>query len=429
MLKNYFNIAKYELMDINRSLTGEGVRKTLQIIKRELPELKIKYFKSGTNVFDWKIPPEWNIKDAYIEDSYGNRLIDFKENNLHVIGYSIPINKNLRKDELLKNLYYLKDQPSAIPYITSYYKKRWGFCITYNQFKDIKKKYKKTDYFKILIDSNLKSNGLCNYGEIVLKGNSKKEILISTYICHPSMANNELSGPIVSMSLIKYFQSRKLNKTIRFIFIPETIGSIAYLSKHLIYLKKNVLAGYNLTCIGDERQHSCMKSKYENSPSDEAVIDAYEKLNIKNYKIYPFSKRGSDERQYNSPGIDLNITSIFRTKYHEYPEYHTSLDKFDSLVTEKGCHGGFLVAKESIKILQKRLYPKNLIICEPHMSKRKMYADLSIKKNNYVDYIMDFLQFADGNNSLEKISKLINLNLSKVKKINSLLIKKGIIEN
>ena len=168
-------------------------------------------------------------------------------------------------------MFYLKEQPDAIPYITSYYKKRWGFCLTYNQFKEINIKYSDEDAFKVVINSNLNNNGSLNYGELIIKGKSRKEILISTYICHPSMANNELSGPIVSMSLINYFIGKKLNKTLRFIFIPETIGSIAYLSRNLKYLKRYVIGGYNLSCIGDERKHSCMLSKNENSPSDEAL--------------------------------------------------------------------------------------------------------------------------------------------------------------
>ena len=298
--------------------------------------MKIYSIKSGTKVFDWKIPPEWSVSDAYIIDKYNNKIIDFKKNNLHLVGYSIPINQLLSKKKLFKNLYFLKKQKDAIPYVTSYYKKRWGFCISYKQFKIIDKKYSLNDKFKVVINSNLKKNGFLNYGEIILKGKSKKEILISTYICHPSMANNELSGPIVSMSLINHFRKKKLNKTLRFIFIPETIGSISYLNKNQKYLKKNVIGGYNLSCIGDERQHSCMFSKYKNSPSDEAIIEAYRSLKIKNYKVYSFLKRGSDERQYNSPGVDLKISSIFRTKYGNI-KYHSSLDDFN-LVT-RGLRG------------------------------------------------------------------------------------------
>ena len=427
ILKKYYNIAKIKLFPITRSLTGDGVKKTLNIIQKELPKLKIKKFKSGTKVFDWNIPEEWNVTDAYVIDKYNNRIIDFKKNNLHLVGYSIPIKKNITKKELFKNLYFLKNQPKAIPYITSYYKRRWGFCISYNEYKILDKRYSLNDKFKVVINSNLNKKGNLNYGELILKGKSKKEILISTYICHPSMANNELSGPIVSMGLINYFKNKKLNKTLRFVFIPETIGSISYLSKNLKYLKENVIGGYNLSCIGDERQHSCMFSKYQNSPSDEAVIEAYKSLRIKNYKIYSFLKRGSDERQYNSPGIDLKISSIFRTKYGEYPEYHTSLDNFN-LVTLKGCVGGFNVARKSIEILLERIYPKCKIMCEPQMGKRGLYPTLSTKNENKLTRsYMDFLQYADGTNSLEKISNLIKLDLKSVRKIYQILFKNFLI--
>ncbi len=427
IIKKYYDIAKTKLFPVTRSLTGEGVRKTLNIIQKEFPKLKIKKFKSGTKVFDWNIPAEWNVTDAYVIDKYNNKIIDFKRNNLHLVGYSTPLKKNITKKELFKNLYFLKDQPKAIPYITSYYKRRWGFCVSYNDYKILDKQYSLNDKFKVVINSNLNKKGILNYGELILKGKSKKEILISTYICHPSMANNELSGPIVSMGLINYFRSKKLNKTLRFVFIPETIGSISYLSKNLKYLKENVIGGYNLSCIGDERQHSCMFSKYQNSPSDEAIIDAYKFLKIKNYKVYPFLKRGSDERQYNSPGIDLKISSIFRTKYGEYPEYHTSLDNFN-LVTLKGCVGGLNVARKSIEILLERVYPICKIMCEPQMGKRGLYPTLSTKgEKKLTKSYMNFLQYSDGTNSLEKISSLIKSDLKSVRKIYKILLKNFLI--
>jgi len=428
-MKKFYDLGKNILFPICRSLTGNGVRKTLKIIKKNFPLLKIKKIKSSTKVFDWSIPSEWNISDAYVLDKNGLKIIDFRVNNLHLVGYSEPINKTFTKNELFKNIHYLQNQPEAIPYITSYYKKRWGFCISHNQFKKFQKKYSVKDNFKVVIQSSFKKNGYLNYGELVLPGKSKQEILISTYICHPSMANNELSGPIVSMGLIDYFKTKKLSKTLRFIFIPETIGSIAYLSKNLDYLKNNVIGGYNLSCIGDDRQHSCMFSKYHNSPSDIAMIEAYKKLKINNYKIYSFLKRGSDERQYNSPGIDLPITSIFRTKYGEYPEYHTSLDNFN-LVTLKGVTGGFNVAKKSIEVILENIYPKFKVLCEPQMGKRGLYPLLSTKtKSKLIISYMDFLQYSDGSNSLKKISNLINVSYEASKKINSTLLKNNLISN
>ena len=219
------------------------------------------------------------------------------------------------------------------------------------------------------------------------------------------------------MSLIEYFTKiKKLDKTIRFLFIPETIGSIVYLSKNLLDLKNNVIGGYNLSCIGDERMHSCILSKYENSPSDISLIEAYKKLKIK-YKKFSFLKRGSDERQFNSPGVDIPITSIFRTKYGEYHEYHTSLDNF-KLVTLKGISGGFKVALEAIKILIKKTIPKNIYLCEPQMGKRGLYPTISVKKQNHItENYMNFLQYADGKNDLNMISKKIKVNLLLTKKI------------
>jgi len=429
LFTNYFyNLAKNRLFPLCRSITGNGIKETLNIIKKEFPKLKIYSVKSGTKVFDWKIPPEWNIKTAYVIDKFGEKIIDFSENNLHLVGYSTPINKTLTKKKLFKKIHSIPAQPDAIPYITSYYKKYWGFCVSHNNKMKFQKKYKDTDKFKVVIDSSLNKRGKLNYGEIFLKGKSKQEILISTYICHPSLANNELSGPIVSLALIKYFSKfKRLNKSIRFIFIPETIGSITFLSRNLNNLKKNLIGGYNLSCIGDDRQYSCMLSKYENTLADIALIESFKKLKI-NYKIYSFLKRGSDERQYNSPGIDLPIASIFRSKYGEYPEYHTSLDNF-KLVTKSGIYGGFKVAKTAIRILINKIIPINRILCEPQMGKRGLYSNLSTKNVNiFSRRLMNFLQYSDGKNDLFKISKLIKLKMSEVLKIYKILKKEKLVQ-
>lgn len=428
-LKKYYKIGKKKLFPICRSITGSGIRNTLKIIKNEFPMLKIHKVNSGKKVFDWHIPDEWNISDAYIIDKNKKKIVDFKKNNLHVVGYSKPCNLIVSKKKLLKHLHSLPSKPTAIPYITSYYKKYWGFCLSHNHHKFIKKNYRYDEKFKVVIKSKLNKKGVLNYGELIIKGNSKQEILISTYVCHPSMANNELSGPIVAMSLIKNFIKRKkLEKTLRFLFIPETIGSIAYLSKNLDYLKKNVVGGYNLSCIGDEKQHSCMFSKYGNALSDKALHQAYKFLKIK-YKRYSFLERGSDERQYNSPGIDLPIASIFRTKYGCYPEYHTSLDNF-KVVTLKGLTGGYNVAKKAIEILIKYKIPKNLILCEPKMDKRGLYPKLStIETRSKVHNFMSFLQYSDGTNDLDSISKLLNLSFQDTDRIFNLLKNKKLIES
>ena len=417
----YYNFAKNELFPICRSITGKGTEQTLKKIQRFFPKLKIYKIKSGTKIFDWKIPEEWNIKNAYVIDKYQNKIIDFKKNNLHIVGYSKPIKKRLTKKELLNKIYSLPAQSDAIPYVTSYYKKDWGFCTTDIVRKLIVKNYSKNDKFDVLIDTSFKKNGYLQYGEYFIKGKTSKEIIISTYICHPSMANNELSGPIVSMSLMDYFSKLpKPNKSLRFVFIPETIGSLAFLNNNLKKLKKNFLAGFNLTCIGDERMYSCMLSKYEDSISDDAIIKAYKKLKLK-FKKYSFLKRASDERQYNSPGIDLPFTSVFRSKYHEYPEYHTSKDDF-KIVTKKGIKGSFKLLKLAIKIIQQNIYPITKVLGEPMLSKRGLYSTISLKNSwKSSRSYLDVLQFSDGKNDLEKISKLSKIDIKKLKKVIKIL--------
>ena len=433
-----------KLFPLCRSLTGKHTLKTLKIIKSEIPVLKIKKMKSGSKVFDSQIPDEWNITNAYIKDKNNNKILNFKKNNLHVFNYSMPVNFLLKKNDLLKKIYSLPNLPNAIPYVTCYYKKNWGFCDTEKNVTKIKNKYSESDKFKVVIKSNFNKNGFMHYGELLIKGINKKEILLTTYICHPSMANNELSGPLVTTAITKYFLKLKKKPyySIRVIFIPETIGSIAYISKNLGSLKKKVIGGYVLTCIGDDRAYSYLNSKYANSISDTSAKEVFKKLGIK-FKNYSFLHRGSDERQFNSPGIDIPLGSIMRTKYGEYPEYHTSLDNF-SLVTTKGLTGGFNIVKKIIenlctkkdllsykkKILRKKnyKYPINLLKCEPHLSKRNLYHDINFNKKNLFKMYMDFLQYADGTNSLKDIAKIIKRSLKKTTVIRNILKKNSLIK-
>ncbi len=227
-----------DLFPLCRSITGEGVKKTLEYFIKLNPEFRIINFKSNLNVFDWKIPQVWNIKDAYIEHESGKKYAQFSKLNLHVVGYSMPINKIISKKDLLKHIYTQKDQPNSVPYVTSYYKKRWGFCLSENE----KRKLPKGKY-RVFIDSNFK-NGNLKAAHAVIKGSSKKEIFFSSYICHPSMANNELSGPVLLNAIMKYVKKKKRNFTYRFVLLPETIGSIAYLSKYKNIMKKNIICGF-----------------------------------------------------------------------------------------------------------------------------------------------------------------------------------------
>jgi aminopeptidase-like protein len=413
----YYNLAKKKLFKINRSITGKGTQKTLEIIKNCFPNLKIKRLKSGLKVYDWKIPPEWNVKSAFIEDKNNKKILDIKKNNLHLIGYSTPINKYVSKDELLKKIFTHKTQKNAIPYLTTYYKKNWGFCDTKNNFNKIKKKYFDSDKFRVVIDSKLNSKGYLNYGELVIGDkNLKEEILISTYVCHPSMANNELSGPIVAMSLIDYFKKKSLKKKLRFIFIPETIGSISYINKNFNKIK-NYLCGFNLTCLGDNNRYSCIFSQTKDSVSDKAVMKVSKKMNL-NLKKYNFKDAGSDERQFNFPGINLGMTTLCRSKFGNFKEYHTSLDDF-KFVTKQGIRGSFKFIKNIIEEVLDNDYPKARLLCEPMLQKKNLIK--SINRGGEDDSILKFLWFANGKRTLNEISKEIGCNINKTRKIEIIL--------
>ena len=411
-----------KLWPINRSLTGAGVEKTLSLIKKELP-IKILNFKSGSKVFDWRIPKVWEIKNAWLADEKNKKIIDFKKNNLHVVGYSKNINKKLTFKDLKNKIHYLKNQPTAIPYVTSYYKKDWGFCLEYNKFKRLKR-----GNYKAFIDSKF-INGNLKIGELVIKGKSKKEILISTYLCHPSMANNEISGIVIATYLARWVKKKKNKYTYRFLFLPETIGSIAYLSKMKNLLMKNVIAGYVLTCIGDERNYSFLESKEKNSLSN--IVAKFILKSKKNAKIFDWLKRGSDERQFCSPGIDWPVASIMRTKYGEYPEYHTSLDKIGKVVTKKGLNGSLKLVKKIIGEIEKQNFPVATNFCEPFLTKKNMYPTISKSGsvNNKIRKLLDFLSFCDGKNSVLQIQYFTKLNTSDVREIMRELTNKKLIKN
>ena len=411
-----------ELFPINRSLSGEGVRETLRILKRENPELNIHKIKSGTQVFDWTVPKEWNCKEAYIITPDGRKICDYNENNLHLIQYSVPFEGEVDLDELQKHLYSLPKLPDAIPYVTSYYKERWGFCISENERKKLK-----PGKYKVVIKSELK-DGVLNYADIVIPGKSDKEIMFSTYICHPSMANNELSGPALATFLAKYVKNLDNHYTYRFIFAPETIGSLIYLSKHLNHLKEKVIAGFILTCVGDERAYSYMPSRYGNTLADKAALNILE-YDIKDYEKYSFLQRGSDERQYCAPGVDLPVCSVMRSKYAEYPEYHTSLDNLE-LVTPKGLEESFNIYKKIIDVLENNFYYKVTVLGEPQLGKRDLYPDTCTPDTDYdlAFLYRNFLTYADGKNDLIDIANIIGISADRLIDITKLFEKHKLVE-
>ncbi len=416
-----YNLAE-KIFPICRSITGNGVRLTLEYLKEEFADMKIYEVPTGTQVFDWNVPKEWNIREAYIENSKGEKIIDFKDNNLHVMGYSLPIDCDMTLEELKKIIYTQPDQPDWIPYVTSYYKERSGFCMSENQ-----KNALQEDVYHCVINSELREGSL-TYGEVLLKGDTEKEILLSTYICHPSMANNEVSGPVVTIELAKWLASLEKRKyTYRIIFIPETIGAITYLSRHLDIMKKNTIAGFVLSCVGDNRIYSMVETRYGNTLTDKLLKNVL-RYHYPNYKLYDFMHRGSDERQYNAPGVDLPVCAVCRSKYGEYPEYHTSADDL-SLISEEGLQGTFELMKKCIRALEYNCYYKVNCLCEPQLGKRGLYPTIS-QKGSY-DAIVDMrnlLAYADGKNDLIDISNQINCSIDMLIPIIDKLEENGLIE-
>ncbi len=397
-----------QIFPINRSLTGDGVRQTLNFIKDHAPELQVFEVPTGTKAFDWVVPKEWSIREAWIADSNGEKLIDFRENNLHCMGYSAPIDKIVSREELEHYLYSLPNQPDAIPYVTSYYKRNSGFCLTQKQRDSFG-----NGPFHIYIDSEL-FDGSLSYGELLVPGDSPESILFSTYICHPSLANNEVSGPVVALALAKYVQSLKNRRySYRFLFTVETIGSIYFISKHLEELRRDLICGWVLTCIGDDRNYSYVPTRNGNTLTDRISRRILKDLG-KKYTEYSWLDRGSDERQYNSPGVDLPVGSLMRTKYGEYPEYHTSLDTLE-VISPEGLAGGLSMLVQAVDILETNNFYRVNVKCEPQLDKRGLYPTTSTKSSDtQLRNQMNVISFLDGQLDLLEISEICGISYNEV---------------
>jgi aminopeptidase-like protein len=316
LLEKYFDL----LWPICRSITGDGLRQSFKILQEVIP-FELTEVPTGTAVLDWKIPREWNIKAAYIITPEGKKIADFSKNNLHLMNYSMPLNKSMSWEELQPFLHSLPHKPDAIPYLTTYYKETWGFCITHNEYLQLPQK----GLYQVVIDSSLE-DGALTYGQYLLKGSSKEEILFSSYLCHPSMANNELSGPL-GLAILYQELSKIENRyySYRFVLAPETIGIIAFLAQHGEALKANIKAGYVLTCCGDAGKITYQLSKRNNTIADD-MMQHFLKTKYTQSTVRDFRVGGSDERQYCSPGFNFPVGTIMRTPYKIYPEYHTSMD-------------------------------------------------------------------------------------------------------
>ncbi len=399
-----------DLFPFCRSLTGEGNRKTLTYIKSVNSKFLIKSFKSNKKVFDWKVPLEWKINEAYFKDYKGKKYANFKKNNLHVLNYSKPINKKVSLKNLRKNIFTLRDKPKSIPYVTSYYKKRWGFCLDYNTLKNLKN----SDYLAY-IDSKL-FKGKMNYGELKIKGKSNKEILLCSYICHPSMANNELSGPLVLLALSKILKPSKY--TVRIILIPETIGAISYINNNIEHLKKNLIAGFNLSCVGDNGPFTLISSIEENTYADKIALRVMKKR--KKFKNLSFLYRGSNERQFGCQNLSLPFVTICRSRFGDYKEYHTSDDNLN-LINGNNLFDSLKCVLEIVNEIQNNSIYIKKTICEPFLTKYNLVKTIGFGKFKKEEKnIRNIISYVGKNYDLIDISKKLKIPFNHL----NLLIKK-----
>jgi aminopeptidase-like protein len=387
-----------KLYPICRSITGNGVRQTLAEIKNHI-DLKVNEIPTNKKVFDWTIPKEWNISDAYVLDPKGNKVVDFKKSNLHVVSYSVPISKKMPLEELKQHIHTLPDQPNTIPYLTTYYKDDWGICMTHNEFLKLQ-----AGEYEVVIDSTL-NDGSLTYGEFLIKGKTSEEILISCYVCHPSMCNDNLSGVVLATALAKQLSKIQMNYSVRFLFIPETIGAITWLAlneKNLSKLKHGLVA----TCLGDPGVSTYKKTKHGKAEIDRTV-EFVLKNSGKQYQILDFFPTGSDERQFCSPGFNLPVGSLMRTPYGRFQQYHTSDDNLEFVKAEfladtyRKYLNTIFVLENNKKYLN--LNPK----CEPQLGKRGLYRQIGGQKTSKDSEAAMFwlLSFSDGSHDLIDISE------------------------
>lgn len=386
------------LYPICRSITGEGVRATLRDIGTQIP-LRIHEVPTGTPVFDWTVPREWNIRDAYVIGPNGDKLIDFKAHNLHVLNYSVPIRAKMSLSELKPHLYSLPDQPDWIPYRTSYYKDNWGFCLTDRQLQSLPE-----GMYEVCIDSSLEAGSL-TYGECVIPGTSSEEVLISCHVCHPSLCNDNLSGIAVATQLAAYLGTRQNRYTYRFLFIPGTIGSITWLARNEEAASR-IKHGLVMVCVGDPGPFTYKKSRLGHALIDRAVMHVL-KTTTEHHHLIDFYPYGYDERQYSSPGFNLPVGSLSRSSHGQFPQYHTSADNLD-LVRPECLAEALEKYRLVVDVLERNQVYMNLNPkCEPQLGRRGLYRQVGSGGGTKINEmaLLWVLNLSDGAHSLLDIAE------------------------
>jgi aminopeptidase-like protein len=398
-----------ELYPICRSITGDGVRETLRRVQKEIP-LELREVAAGTQVFDWTVPKEWNIRDAYVKNALGERVIDFQKSNLHVVSYSVPLNRKMRLAELKEHLFTLPAQPDWVPYRTSYYKESWGFCLSERELAALK-----DEEYTVMIDSSLE-DGYLTYGECFLPGESRDEILISTHVCHPSLANDNLSGIALAVVLAKSLVDVPHRYSYRFLFTPGTIGAITWLARSEDKLA-HIKHGLVLTGVGDSGNLHYKKSRRGNAEIDRAMGHALHHTG-RAHQILEFSPYGYDERQYCSPGINLPVGRLSRTPHGTFPEYHTSADNLD-FVHPVQLSDALAICLQVFSIIENdvtfvNLKPK----CEPQLGKRGLYRMVGGPADSGVNEMamLWVLNQSDGSKSLLDIAERSGMKFEVIRK-------------
>ena len=408
-----------ELYPICRSITGEGLRQTLAAIQKRIP-LQISEVPTGTEVFDWAVPKEWNIRDAYIKDATGKRIVDFQACNLHVLNYSTPIRKTMPLSELRPHLFTIPDHPDWIPYRTSYYRENWGFCLSHNQMQALEERN-----YEVFIDSTL-THGSLTYGNCYLAGRSSDEVLISCHVCHPSLANDNLSGVTVATALAEQLAGRDLRYSYRFLFIPGTIGAITWLAQNRDKTNR-IRHGLVLTGIGNESGFHYKKSRRGDAEIDHAVAHVL-RHNAQSYDVLEFSPYGYDERQYCSPGFNLPVGCLTRSVWGTFPEYHTSADNLDFIKPDR-LGESLRVCASVVDVLESNRQYRNLSpYCEPQLGKRGLYRSTGGESIEVeINARLWVLNFSDGDHSLLDIAERSGLPFSVIRNAADLLHEGGLL--